>query len=265
MITSRPVRFLLFAYAVAGFGFIFLPILTNVVFSFDSNRFSSLPLGGFTTDWYADLGDDNEMRHAFFNSFVVAASVGVISTVLGFCAAYTDYRYQFPGKTAYLLLALLPPTIPVAILGITLLIYFSEIGLFGGRPAIIVAHVIYTIPFAMGLVRLRLSQMDQNLEAAAWNLGAGPWAALFYIILPFTAPALLAAMFLTMAVSFDEFVMAWLMGGFNETIPVHILSLLQREMSPRINAIGGVVFTVSIVLLLLANWTYTARSHARSR
>jgi spermidine/putrescine transport system permease protein len=153
----------------------------------------------------------------------------------------------------------------VSILGITLLIYFSNIGLFGGRLPIIVAHVIYTIPFAMGLIRLRLSQMDQSLEAAAWNLGARPWEALVYIILPFTAPAMLASLFLTIAVSFDEFAMAWLVGGFTETVPVRILSLLQREMSPRINAIGGVVFTVSIVLLLLAQWVYAARTSENTK
>lgn len=262
MITSRPVRLLLYAYAVIGLGFIFLPIFTNVVFSFDSNRFSSLPLGGFTTAWYDEMWRDNDIHGAFLNSLVVAVCVGVISTTLGSCAAYTDYRYSFPGKTPYLLLALLPPTIPVAILGITLLIYFSNIGMFGGLHSIVVAHVIYTIPFAMGLVRLRLSQMDRNLESAAWNLGARPWKALVHIVLLHAMPALLASLFLTMAVSFDEFAMAWLVGGFNETVPVRILSLLQREMSPRINAIGGVVFTVSIVLLLLAQWFFARKGQA---
>lgn len=265
MITPRPVRLLLYVYAAFGIGFIFLPILTNIVFSFDSNRFSSVPLGGFTIGWYGELWNDDDVRNAFLNSAIVAVGVGVLSTILGFCAAYTDYRYTFRLKSAYLLLALVPPTIPVAILGITLLVYFSSIGLFGGRHSIIIAHVIYTIPFAMGLVRLRLSQMDQDLEPAAWNLGANPWRALVHVILPYSAPALLASLFLTMAVSFDEFAMAWLVGGFNETVPVRILSLLQREMSPRINAIGGIVFAVSIVLLLLAQSIFARKHYAGTR
>ena len=131
--------------------------------------------------------------------------VSVVATFIGFCTAYTDYRYRFFGKGAYLALALLPPTIPLVIMGLAMLAWLSRAGLSGRLISIIIAHVVLCTPFAMAIVRLRLAQMDSNLEAAAWNLGAGEWRAMREVILPFTRPAIVSALCLTAAVSFDEF------------------------------------------------------------
>ena len=149
-------------------------------------------------------------------------------------------------------LALLPPTIPVIILGLAMLIFMSRTGLYGSLHSVIISHVVYCIPFAMALIRLRLAQMDSDLEAAAWNLGAGEWRALWDVVLPFTFPAIASALFLTMAVSFDEFAIAWFVSGFSETLPVRILVLLQREVSPKVNAIGSIVFIISMTLVIAA-------------
>ena len=120
-----------------------------------------------------------------------------------------------------------------------------------------------TARFAMALIRLRLSQMDPSLEAAAWNLGASQWRAMREIILPFTLPAILSALFITMAVSFDEFAIAFFVSGFNETLPVRILAMFQGQVSPRINAIGSIVFTVTMALVVLAQVALVARNPAR--
>ena len=104
----------------------------------------------------------------------------------------------------------------------------------------------------MALIRLRLSQMDPDLERAAWNLGANNWRGMLFVILPFTMPSIFAALFLTAAVSFDEFMIAFFVGGVNETLPVRVLNMMQGQVSPRINAVGSVVFAVSITLVILA-------------
>jgi spermidine/putrescine transport system permease protein len=111
----------------------------------------------------------------------------------------------------------------------------------------------------MALIRLRLAQMDQDLERAAWNLGASQWRALWEVILPFALPATLAALFLTMAVSFDEYAMAWFVSGFYETLPVRILMLLQREVSPKVNAIGSIVVVISMALVMVAQLVLLTR------
>ncbi len=263
--TGRLIAWALRAYVVLALGFVFAPILSSFVFSFNASRFPSLPWTGFSTQWYAAVLHDAEVGAGLRNSLAVGAAVAVIATFLGFATAYTDHRYRFPLKPVYLALAFLPPTIPVIILGLAMLVLLSRTGLSGELHSVIIAHVVYAAPFAMALIRLRLSQMDPNLEAAAWNLGASPWRAMRNVVLPFAWPAILAALSLTMAVSFDEYAVAWFVSGFHETLPVRILVLLQREVSPRVNAVGSIVFLVTMSLVVIAQVILMARRPAAAR
>ena len=239
-------------YIAAIFTFIFAPIAASFIFSFTSDRFPTLPLGHFTTDWYARAFSRPEVWVAIRNSLIVAGVTCVISTFIGFATAYTDFRYGFRYKQAYLALALLPPTLPLVILGLAMLAWLSQVGLSGTLAGIVIAHVVLATPFAMAICRLRLSQMDPNLESAAWNLGAGPWVAMRHVILPFCAPSIVSALCLTAAVSFDEFIVAWFVSGLNRTVPVMILEILQGNVDPQINAIGTVVFLTSMTLVIAA-------------
>ncbi len=234
------------------FAFVFAPIVSTVVFSFNADRFPSLPWGGFSLTWYEAVFGDATVRRGLWNSLQVALATSLVATLLGFAAAYVDYRYRFFGKSAYLALAVLPPTVPVVILGVALLTFEGRIGLSGTLTGVIVGHVTLAAPFAMALVRMRLADLDPDVERAAWNLGATPWATMGGVILPFCLPAILAALFLTAAVSFDEFMIAWFVSGSNETLPVRVLAMLQGQVSPRINAIGAIVFAVSMTLVLVA-------------
>ncbi len=232
--------------------FIFAPILGSFVFSLNSDRFPSLPLGSFSWEWYRLIWEDPLVWSGFFNTVIVGLSVAVIATILGFGGAYTDFRYNFIGKSFYMALALLPPTIPVVIMGLAMLAFLSRVNLSGNVYSVIIAHGVMCSPFAMAIIRLRLSQMDPDLEAAAWNLGANEWTTLRHVIIPFTKPAIFAALFITMAVSFDEFAVAWFVSGLNETLPVKVLGFLQGQVSPRINAIGSLAFISSISLIIMA-------------
>ncbi len=263
--SGRLVNPLLWLYLALVFGFIFLPIVVSFVVSFNSQRFPTLPLGDFSTEWYEAIGDDPTILPALVNTLIIGVSVSVLSTLLGFGAAYTDFRYRFFGKNVYLALALLPPTIPVVILGLAMLVFLSQVGLFGELHSVIVSHVVLCLPFAMALIRLRLSQMDPSLEAAAWNLGASQWRAMREIILPFALPSIFSALFITMAVSFDEFAIAFFVSGFNETLPVRILALFQGRVSPRINAIGSIVFTITMLLVILAQVALIIRNPDRRK
>lgn len=259
---NRAVDLALKAYIVLGYAFVFAPIAASFVFSFNSDRFPSIPLGHFSLEWYQAVASDPLVWQGLRNTLVVGVVVGVISTALGFGAAYTDYRYKFFGKQIYLALALLPPTIPVIILGLAMLAYLSRINLAGNALSVIISHVVICAPFAMAIIRLRLSQMDPSLEPAAWNLGASEWAAMRHVIVPFTKPAILGALFITMAVSFDEFAVAWFVSGLNETLPVKVLGFLQGQVSPRINAIGTFVFVTSMTLVILAQLLLSGRGTA---
>lgn len=257
---SRLVDWSLGVWIILAYGFVFAPIAASFVFSFNSDRFPSIPLGRFSLDWYRAVAADPLVWQGLGNTLAIGVTVGVLATALGFGAAYTDYRYRFFGKQVYLALALLPPTIPVIIMGLAMLAFLSRVDLSGRALSVIIAHVVIIAPFAMAIIRLRLSQMDAALEPAAWNLGASEWKAMAHVILPFTRPAIFGALFITMAVSFDEFAIAWFVSGLNETLPVKVLGFLQGQVSPRINAIGTFVFVVSMGLVIAAQVLLSSKS-----
>jgi spermidine/putrescine transport system permease protein len=252
MVNDKSIIWLLRVYLLLVFVFIFMPIITSVVFSFNSDRFPSLPLGHFTWNWYDKVYNDPDTWDAIKTSIIVALSASVLATIIGFCTAYTDFRYNFRFKNAYLALALLPPTIPLIILALAMLAWFSKIGISGQIWALVIAHTVLGAPFSMAIIRLRLQQMDKDLESAAWNLGASEWATMRHVIIPFTLPSIISALCLTMAVSFDEFAIAWFVSGLNKSVPVVILEILQGNVDPQINAIGSFVFATTMTLVVIA-------------
>lgn len=262
--SSRMATWFLRGYVVVVFAFVFAPIIASFVFSFNSDRFPTIPLGSFTTEWYEKIFADDDVWDAFSKSLIVAVITAVISTTIGFCTAYTDFRYGFRGKGVYLGLALLPPTVPLVIMGLAMLALLSRINMSGQVYSIVISHVVLCTPFAMAICRLRLSQMDPSLEAAAWNLGASQWQAMKTVIIPFCKPAIVAALCLTAAVSFDEFAVAWFVSGLNKTVPVIILEILQGNVDPQINAIGSFVFAISISLVIVAQILVMTREGSRN-
>ena len=256
---ARILTWTLWAWLAVVLAFIFAPIIFSVIVSFNSDRFPTIPLGSFTTKWYETILADPDVWEAARNSIIVSLSTCVMATLLGFCTAYTDYRYNFRFKGPYLALVLLPPTIPLIIMALAMLAWFSKIGISGQLYAIVIAHTVLTAPFAMAIIRLRLNQMDPALEAAAWNLGASEWRTVREVIFPFCRPAIMSAACLTAAISFDEFAVAWFVSGLNKTVPVLILEIVQGNIDPQVNAIGTFVFATTMTLVILAQIVFIAR------
>ncbi len=250
--SERLIKYGFRLYIVLGFAFIFAPILSLMVFAFNEDRFPSLPWRGFSTRWFAAVFETPEFTSALKNSLVVGGIVAVIATFLGGTAAYFLNRWNFRGKGVYLGIAVLPPCIPLVILGLALLIYLKEIHLSGSLTSVVISHVVIASAFALGIVRMRLTEMDPTLEQAAWNLGSSQWRAIKEVVLPQALPAIVAALLITMAVSWDEFIISWFVSGLDVTLPVAIFNELQGQVSARINAIGTIVFGVTIFLVVLA-------------
>lgn len=260
MSLERALTWFLRAWVGVVFAFVFTPIIFSLIFSFNSQRFPTIPLGEFSTQWYETILADPDVWQAAITSITVAVCTSVLATFLGFCTAYSDYRYNFRFKGAYLALILLPPTIPLIIMALAMLAWFSRIGASGEVWSIIAAHTVLTAPFAMAIIRLRLNQMDENLEAAAWNLGASEWATMRHVVLPFCKPAIISAACLCAAVSFDEFAIAWFVSGLNKTVPVVILEIVTGNIDPQVNAIGTFVFLTSMTLVVAAQLLFIARA-----
>ena len=205
------------------------------------------------------IGSDRAIA-AYALTFQTAFLAAAINVVLGSIVAWTLVRYDFFGKKAFLVLALLPPTIPLIIMALAMLGWLSMFGASGMTISIIIAHTVLCAPFAMAVIRLRLNQMDPNLEPAAWNLGASEWVTMKSVVIPFTMPSIIASLCLTAAVSFDEFAVAWFVSGLNKTVPVVILEILTGNIDPQVNAIGSAVFLVSITLVVIAQMLIMGRA-----
>ena len=168
---ARILTWTLWVWLALVLMFIFAPIIFSVIVSFNSDRFPTIPLGSFTTKWYETILADPDVWEAARNSIIVSLSTCVMATFLGFCTAYTDYRFNFRFKGPYLALVLLPPTIPLIIMALAMLAWFSKIGISGQLYAIVIAHTVLTAPFAMAIIRLRLNQMDPALGSCCMEPG----------------------------------------------------------------------------------------------
>ncbi|MEA5463748.1 ABC transporter permease [Leptothoe sp. PORK10 BA2] len=237
-------------YLVLGYGLLMLPIITLVVFSFENSRFPTLPWTGWTWAWYQDLFQDGTLIQALQASLLVSPLAAAIATILGFFGAYALNRFEFRGKQALTILLIVPILVPPLILGVAFLGLLSRVNLQGQLYSILITHVVILLPTAIALITLRLIQMPKAIEQAAWNLGATEWQALWRVVLPWTLPGIAGAFLLAFTFSFDEFVIAWFVSGFEPTLPVAIYNFLGSNLSPSLNAIGTLVFLLSIVLLV---------------
>ncbi len=234
--------------------FIFAPILTTIVFSFDVDRFASLPWRGFSLTWYERLIEYPDLWLPLRNSLIVGLGVAFTSVALGFSAAYALVNTKFRGQEALVLALISPLAVPWILLGFGLLLFLSRLGLSNSLAAVWISHTVFTAPLATVVIRARLSGMRKSLEEAAWDLGSGRLRTIWEIVLPNAMPGVMAALLLTFTLSFDEFILAWFVCGFNETLPVKIWGMMRSGINPTISAIGTLVFVVSISLTVVAQF-----------
>lgn len=237
-------------YLGLGYLLLLLPIVTLVAFSFEEARFPTLPWTGFTWHWYQELGADGRLLQSLRYSLVVSPLAALAATGLGFFAAYALNRFEFLGKRLLSIGLIVPILVPPLILGVAFLGWLSRLHLQGHLYSIFLCHVVILLPTTIALITLRLMQMPRDVEAAAWNLGATEWQALMRVVLPWSWPGLAGAWLLAFTFSFDEFVIAWFVSGFKPTLPVSIYTFLGSNLSPSLNAIGTLVFLLSLVLLV---------------
>ena len=232
--------------------FIFSPVLVLVLFSFQDGTLPMPPLNGLTLKWYAvALADDNKIE-ALRNSVFVGLASALASCALGFFAAYGLARYQlkFSNTMAWLLLA--PATLSYLIIAMGLLIFFGQVDMPGSLFTVILGHVVINLPIAFAILYSQIGSTQINLENAARDLGAREWQVLALVVLPALLPAFIAAFALCFSLSWDEFIIAFLLSQFDATLPVEIWTSIRSGLNPAINAIGTLVFGLSLGLFLLA-------------
>jgi spermidine/putrescine transport system permease protein len=232
---------------------LFLPIIMLVIFSFNDSTQLVFPLKGFTWRWYARLLESRELLNALRTSLLLGLGSATIATVLGTMGALILARYNFPGKGVFTAVAAMPLVIPYVILGVSLLIMFTQIGIPLSAWAAGLAHVVISIPYALLIITARLVGFPANLEEAAMDLGSSYWGALLRVTLPMSAPALLAAFLVCFTISFDEYAIASFLVGTQPTLPVYLYSQLRFPTRlPLVVSLAAILMVGSMVIVLLA-------------
>ncbi len=239
-------------YALVAYGFIYLPIVVLVLFSFQASRFPLPPFTGPSLRWYGEVLGDSKFTGAMVNSVVVGVVSSAVAVLLGFLAAYGCARMtdRLGGAIRALLIA--PLSVSYLIIGMGLVVLFNWAGVPKSLLAVGIGHVVINLPLCFAILYSQMSNNIIRLEQAARDLGAREWQVLSLVVAPVLWPALLASFVLSLILSWDEFLIAFLLTRFETTLPVEIWTLLRSGLNPKANAIGAVVFGVSILMVVLA-------------
>jgi putrescine transport system permease protein len=245
--------------ALAGFFFLYAPIVSLVVFSFNDSRLVTV-WGGFSTRWYGVLFSDRQILSAAWISLKVAFWSATIATVIGTLGAFVLTRFgKFRGRMLLTGMVTAPLVMPEVITGLSLLLLFVSMELTLGWPAgrglttVIIAHSTFCAAFVAVIAQSRLRDMDESLEEAARDLGAGPVRVFFDVTLPVISPALVSGWLLAFTLSLDDLVIASFVSGPGaSTLPMVIFSKVRLGVSPDVNALATIIIAVVAVAVVIA-------------
>jgi spermidine/putrescine transport system permease protein len=201
--------------------------------------------------WYAELFNDRDMHQSILNSLTVAAGVVPVTLLLGVPAAFALDRFRFWGKAVFERAVMLPLMIPGLITGLAILLIIKRIDLSLSLVTIIIGHSVAWLPIVVTQVFARLRRFDRRLEEASMDLGANRWQTFRRVTLPNIHTAILGSALLVFTLSFDEIAIAFFLTGADNTLPMHIWSMLREGISPEIAAIATITVSVSIGVMLL--------------
>ena len=242
----------------AIFLFLYAPIITLVIFSFNDSR-RNVVWNGFTTKYYVKAFNNEGLIEAFTNSLTIAVMSTVISTIIGSMVALTLWRFRFPGKPAYEGFMALPIVVPEICMGVAMLVFFARIGWPAGMPwpfnlsAITIAHIAFSFPFVAVVVRARMTGFNREFEEASKDLGASEWQTFWNVIFPFMKPGVVAGALLAFTLSLDDFVITFFTSGPDTvTFPVKVYSMVRFSVTPEVNAASTVLIVITVVATFFA-------------
>jgi spermidine/putrescine transport system permease protein len=260
---TRIGNWLLGTNAAVVFGFLYLPVLILIIFSFNNTRSVSV-FTGFSTEWYLSLIQNQELLDAARNSLLVGFITTIAATLIGTLTAMAMERYRFKLRTTFDANLYLPIVIPEIVMGIALLLFFNQAlfpflqNVFGiratsGLHTITISHIAFDIPFVYIIVRARLADFDRSLEEAAADLGADEWQTFKRVTLPLLMPGIIGGALMAFTLSLDDYLITAFTKGIREqTMPIYIYSLVRRGVTPEINALSTALLIGSIGLVGLS-------------
>lgn len=232
--------------------FLYAPILYMIVFSFNEGK-SLTKFSGFSLKWYEKMFSSSTMMEALIVTVVIAVLATVISTVVGTITAIGLSKSRKAIKNVIEQVNQLPIMNPEIVTAIGLLIFFSALHIEKGMLTMLLAHIMFCIPYVILSIMPNLRSLNPNIAEAAMDLGATPWQALTKVIVPQIMPGIISGALIAFTMSFDDFVISYFVTG-NGVSNISILVYTEsRRVNPSINALSTFVVLIITVALVLAN------------
>jgi len=268
----KPNRAISAGVLTLGFLFLYIPIISLVVYSFNESKLVTV-WSGFSLKWYAALLQDDELLTAAWLSLKIGLMTAFASVAIGTWAGYVLARMgRFRGFTLYTGMINAPLVIPEVIQGISLLLLFVALEQMLGWPkgrgilTIWIGHVMLCVSYVAIIVQSRVKEMNRSLEEAALDLGATPLKVFFVITLPLIAQALLSGWLLSFTLSIDDLVLsAFLSGPGSTTLPLVVFSRVRLGLNPEMNALATLFISAVTIGVILVNQLMMAREKRRMR
>lgn len=250
----RPLgTWILYVTVVLGFGYLFVPLVTIAVFTFNdpAGRFNT-SWQGFTWDNWANALERTDYLDAFGKSLQVAFIACTIATALGALMSLAITRYRIRGGAAINLLLVLPLTTPEIVLGASLFTLFFNQDVGRGFWTIVIAHTLFCVSFVALTVKARLRGLDWSLEDAAADLGSPPLRTFAKVTFPMIVPGIAAAFMLSLALSIDDYIITSFVAGNVSTFPREVFDSSRIEIPPQVHVIATMTMLVAITVIVLS-------------
>jgi putrescine transport system permease protein len=271
VIVQRAHAWLGRAWLAAGFAFLFLPILSMAVYSFNDSPIPNV-WRGFTLKWYAALGSDAALLSGLWLSLKIAFLTACGAVVLGTLAAFTLVRYRrFRGRTLFAGMVSAPLVMPEVVIGLSLLLTLVSLQRALGVPergmlTIWLGHLLVGMAYATVVIQARLRDLPAQLEEAALDLGARPHQVFWLVTLPMVAQSMLSAWLLTFTLSLDDVVLSnFLSGPGATTMPLVILSRARLGLNPGVNAVATLIVVAVAVGVAIAGYLIARAERRRGQ
>jgi spermidine/putrescine transport system permease protein len=232
--------------------FLYAPIVVMIALSFNEST-SSAVWTGFTTKWYVQLLDNQNILDALKVTLSVAVIATIASTILGTLAAIGIHSMKKGWASAILNVSYLPMTMPDIVTGISLMMLFVFTRVETGYVTMVLAHVAFDTPYVLFAVLPKLKQMNPNMYEAALDLGCKPMKAIAKVIIPEISPGIVSGSLLAFTMSIDDFIISYFTGGTVNNLSMAVFGSAKRGVSPSMYALSTIMFLVVLILLLIIN------------
>ena len=254
--SSSLLKALLIAGNALVYAVLLLPLLIVVAISFTSGAGVDFPPPGLSLRWFDYIAHRPEFVSGTINSLILAVVATILALILGVLASIGMVRYRFRGKQVVEALFLAPLVVPSLIIGVSLLYFFSTIGLMDSFQRLVLAHLILTLPYTIRSVSATLYGLDPSYEEASRIMGADQLRTFRKVLLPLLRPGIVVACLFAFIVSFDNFNLSiFLINANTVTLPVRILTYLQFQFDPSIAAVSTVLLVGTVAILAVAERT----------